>query len=87
MAFRMPLSRRFKFKSHSALGSMYDITAVSTTDAIAAGHATSNKNTLKRPNPAVAIAFSKSAGVLASSSDWAVWWPLSTKKEKQKIVI
>lgn len=69
MAFRMPLSRRFRFKSHSALGRMYDITAVSTTDAMAAGHATSNNNILKRPNPAAVIAFSKSAGFLASSSD------------------
>lgn len=64
MAFKMPLSIRLRFKSHSALGNMYDTTAVSITDAIAAGHATNSKNTLNRPKPAAEIAVSKSAGFL-----------------------
>lgn len=77
MAFRMPLSSRSKLKSHSALGSIYDITAVSTTDAMAAGHATSNKNILKRPNPAADIAVSKSAGEFVSPSEFFLLPPLS----------
>ena len=64
MAFKMPLSIRLRCKSHSALGSMYDTTAVSTTDDIAAGHATKSKNILNRPKPAAAMAVSKSAGFL-----------------------
>lgn len=66
MAFRMPLSKRSNPKSHSALGSTYETTAVSNTEAMAAGHPTINSRMLNHPNPVAVMAVSKSAGEFKS---------------------